>query len=128
MCFYLMASIFLFLSIILSKTSWDFFLSAVVDNDECIWLMVSCFQGLISHKMLCPKTQFPLATKYDFNNSCMFAFSRMPQIIPSKCNKGILWELNLYIVAFCSVCWLACYAINLLPMFPAPANDVLTPI
>lgn len=79
---------FLFLSIILSEEV-GIFLTVVMCNDGYLCLKVGSFQRLVSHKTLCPMTPSPLATKYDFNNSCMFAFSPMQQNIPSKCNKGI---------------------------------------
>lgn len=107
--FYWVVSKVLLVSIILPEQV-GIFLSVVMYKDEYVCLKVACFQ-----KPCAKKSPSPLATKYDFNNLCMFAFSPMQQNIPSKCNKGIHWELNLYIVAFCSVCLLACYAINLLP-------------
>lgn len=114
MCFIWVVSKVLFLSIILPEQV-GIFLSVVMCNDEYVCLKAAYFQRLVSHKTLCSKTPSPLATKHDFNNSCVSAFPPMQQNIPSKSNKGIHWELNLYIVAFCSVCFLACYAINLLP-------------
>lgn len=74
------------------------------------------------------KTHSSLVVNCDSKNPGMFAlFVPRKQNIPSKCDKGIHWKLNLHVSGFrfCFVCLPACYTINSVPKFPILALKVM---